>query len=106
MGTLPFLHRVRLLFPDTKCDFDGNVMFIEVAHLYGITSDAKRLLGRTGKSYPSVMERKRARFTPLRVRIGQKFVEILQQKCKKTYATDSVWLLIRNANPLWSCSDF
>ena len=31
---------------------------------------------------------------------------MLQDKCKKTYSANVVWLLIRNANPLWAYSDF
>ena len=85
---------------------DGQDIYIEVSHLYGLSSDAKRLLGRRGHSYPGTEEQQQARLTPLSIRIGQAFLTLLQDKCEKTYNTDSVWLLIRNANPLWVYSDF
>ena len=94
--------------PDTKCALDGKRIFIEVAHVYGPPSDAKRLLGKTGISYPSAEEQKRARMTPLDTRIGQALVRILKKKYKKKYAIsskESVWLLVRNANRLWGDSD-
>ena len=59
-----------------------------------------------GKSYPDAVEEKQARLTSLPIRIGQKLLEILKQTSKKTYAADSVWLLVRHANPLWDWSDF
>ena len=93
-------------FPDTRCTMDGQDIYLEVAHLYGPPSDAKRLLGRQGHSYPGPEEQKRARLTPLSIRIGQEFLTVLQCKCEKTYNTDLVWLIIRNANPLWASSDF
>ena len=93
-------------FPDIKCSLNGNSIFVEVAHLYGAGSDAKRLLGRKGKSYPSSEEQKIARLTPLHIRIGQDLSRILKQKSGKTYTADPAWLLVRNANLLWGYSDF
>ena len=92
--------------PDTKCALDGTTIYIEVAHLYGPSSDARRLLGRTGKAYPSAIEQQHARLTPLHVRIGDQFTRILNQKLKKTYKGEPRWLLIRNAHPLWNYDDF
>ena len=92
--------------PDTRCNLNGKTIFIEVAHLYGKTSDAKKLLGRKGRASPRPDEEKQARFTPLHIRIGNELAGILQQKFKKTYADDSVWLVVRNANPLWDSTDF
>ena len=92
--------------PDTKCTLDGKIIFIEVAHLYGAKSDAKKLLGRRGRSSPSAAEEVKARLTPLNVRIGGELSRILKKKSEKTYKGEPIWLLIRNANPLWDYSDF
>ena len=103
---LAYVEHCQPPFPDTRCTLDGQDIYIEVAHLYGPPSDAKRLLGRQGHSYPGPAEQKQARLTPLNIRIGQALLAVLGEKCEKTYNTDLVWLLIRNANPLWACSDF
>ncbi len=92
--------------PDTRCTLAGEDVYIEVAHVYGPPSDAKRLLGRRGHSYPSEEEQQQARLTPLSSRIGDSLARVLQSKCKKTYSTTPVWLLVRNANPLWTYADF
>ena len=92
--------------PDTRCTLDGHDIYVEVAHLYGPPSDAKRLLGRQGRSYPSSEEEQHARLTPLSDRIGQELLTVLRCKCEKKYDGDCVWLLIQNANPLWECFDF
>ena len=105
-GRLTYVEQCQPPFPDTRCTLSGQDIYIEVAHLYGPTSDAKRLLGREGHSYPSSADQKQVRLTPLNIRIGRKFLETLQDKCDKTYKTDLAWLLIRNANPLWTYSDF
>ena len=103
---LTYIERRDPPLPDIKCGLNGNIIFIEVAHLYGAGSDAKRLLGRKGKSYPSSEEQKIARLTPLHIRIGQDLSRILKQKSGKTYTADPAWLLVRNANLLWGYSDF
>lgn len=99
-GIITYVGQCAPPLPDTRCNLDGKIIFIEVAHLYGKTSDAKKLLGRKGRSSPRPEEEKQARFTPLHIRIGNELAGILQQKFEKTYADDSVWLVVRNANPL------
>ena len=92
--------------PDTRCTLADEDVYIEVAHVYGYPTDAKRLFGRQGHSCQDVAEERQARLTPLSGRIGDSLAGVLQRKCKKTYSTASAWLLIRNANPLWTYSDF
>ena len=105
-GNLVYQGQCAPPIPDTKCTLDGRTVYIEVAHLYGPSSDARRLLGRTGRSYPSASEQEHARLTPLGVRIGDEFTRILNQKFTKTYTGHPRWLLIRNAHPLWNYYDF
>lgn len=102
---LTYVEGCRPPLPDTRCTLADQEVYIEVAHLYGYPSDAKRLLGRQGHSYPSAAEQQQARLTPLSVRIGDSLARVLQRKCERTYTT-SAWLLVRNANPLWTHSDF
>ncbi len=103
---LHYIEHCQPPFPDTRCTLDGQDIYIEVAHVYGPPSDAKRLLGRQGHAYPGAAEQKQARLTPLSIRIGKALERALQCKCKKTYNTSLVWLLVRNANLLWTYSDF
>ena len=103
---LTYVERCRPPLPDTRCTLADEDVYIEVAHVYGCPSDAKRLLGRQGRSYPDAAEQQRTRLTPLSSRIGDNLARVLQCKCEKTYSAASVWLLVRNANPLWTYSDF
>ncbi len=103
---LTYVERCRPPLPDTRCTLADDDVYVEVAHVYGCPSDAKRLLGRQGHSYPGAAEQQQARLTPLSARIGDNLARVLQRKCEKTYSTASVWLLVRNANPLWTYCDF
>ena len=103
---LTYVERCLPPLPDTRCTLADEDVYIEVAHVYGCPSDAKRLLGRQGRSYPDAAEQQRTRLTPLSSRIGDNLARVLQCKCEKTYSAASVWLLVRNANPLWTYSDF
>ena len=105
-GNLVYVGQCAPPIPDTKCTLNGRIIYIEVAHLYGPSSDARRLLGRTGRAYPSPAEQQRARLTPLVVRIGAELTRILNCKFTKTYTGEPRWLLIRNAHPLWNYYDF
>ena len=91
---LTYVEGCRPPLPDTRCTLADQEVYIEVAHLYGYPSDAKRLLGRQGHSYPSAAEQQQARLTPLSVRIGDSLARVLQRKCERTYTT-SAWLLVR-----------
>jgi len=105
-GTLVYVGQCAPPIPDTKCALNGRIIYIEVAHLLGSRSDDRRLLGRTGRDYPSPTEQQRARLTPLDERIGGELTRILNRKFTKTYTGEPRWLLIRNAHPLWNCYDF
>lgn len=92
--------------PDGYCSFDGQPLHVEVGHIYGTQSDAKRLLGRTGKSAATPAEMMNARMVPLSARLLRSLNELLDKKAKKTYPASRVWLLIRSAFPLWTIDDF
>lgn len=92
--------------PDGFCSLDGKPLHIEVGHLYGTESDAKRLLGRNGKSAPTEKQVLQSALIPLDRRLLAPLNHLLAVKATKTYETDCVWLLIRSAFPLWNVSDF
>lgn len=92
--------------PDGLCSLDGKPLHVEVGHFYGTPSDAKRLLGRTGKSAPTPEEQLLSCLVPLDARLLTPLNRLLTEKATKTYQTSRVWLLIRSAFPLWSHSDF
>ena len=92
--------------PDGLCSFDGNSVHVEVGHLYGTPSDAKRLLGRTGKSAATPKEQSLSRLVPLDARLLTHLNHLLATKAAKTYQASRIWLLIRSAFPLWNLNDF
>jgi hypothetical protein len=92
--------------PDGYCSFDGQPLHVEVGHIYGTRSDAKRLLGRTGKSAAMPAEMMNARMVPLNARLLRPLNDLLDNKETKTYQGSRVWLLIRSAFPLWTINDF
>ncbi len=92
--------------PDGYCSFDGQPLHIEVGHVYGTRSDAKRLLRRTGRSAAAPAEIVDARMVSLDARLLRPLNYLLDSKAKKTYQASRVWLLIRSAFPLWNIDDF
>lgn len=92
--------------PDGLCTLDGQSLHVEVGHLYGTQSDAKQLLGRTGKSTPTPEELLLSCMVPLDARLLTSLNRLLEDKATKSYQTSRAWLLIRSAFPLWNRSDF
>jgi len=92
--------------PDGLCSLGGQSLHVEVGHFYGTQSDAKQLLGRTGKSASTLEEQLHSCLVPLDARLLTPLNRLLADKATKTYQTSRVWLLIRSALPLWNLSDF
>ena len=92
--------------PDGLCALDGHTLYVEVGHIYGEESDAKRLLGRTGRAAATQEQRISASTMPLDGRLVVPLNSLLANKATKTYQASRVWLLIRSASPLWSREDF
>lgn len=92
--------------PDGLCSLEGQLLHVEVGHFYGTKSDAKQLLGRTGKSAPTPEEQLTSCLVPLDARLLTPLNRLLADKATKIYQTSRVWLLIRSAFPLWDLSDF
>ncbi len=92
--------------PDGYCLLDGETLYVEVGHVYGTQSDAKQLLGRTGKSASSPEQKLHSAMVPLDRRLLTPLNILLVDKATKTYQASRVWLLIRSAFPLWDLHDF
>ena len=92
--------------PDALCLLNGEELGVEVTHLYGSDLDARRRLGRLENKSPTGEEELANRLTPLQDRVLDKLNCLLRDKAGKNYNRSPVWLLVRNAFPLWSRQDF
>lgn len=106
LGQIEFCSLLNPPKPDTLCKKDGEDLFIEVGHIYGRESDAKKRLGRTGQSAPTEKEQYISRMVPLNYRVLTPLNNLLKSKSAKTYEGSPVWLLIRNGFPVFDKSDF
>ena len=90
--------------PDVSCYLDGDRMDLEIAHIYGSEEEAKLILGRAAN-----IRTLEALHRLIQVPVGDRLLTalnaVLASKSGKTYHSDRVWLVIRNANPLWSTDD-
>jgi hypothetical protein len=113
--------------PDISCHLDGKPLDLEIAHLYASPSEAK-ILAR------EIVEQVQDQRTPLspdqkelivsdkelellnylfdlvamdsQQRLITALTRILTSKGQKSYDSPRVWLVIRNASPLWKIKDF
>jgi len=92
--------------PDATCKIGNTTIDLEIAHLYGSSIDAQRLLGRKRRVPFTEETLKEQRLIPLNLRIPCELNSILENKSNKTYETERVWLVIRNGFPLWAKEDF
>ncbi len=91
--------------PDVYCFLEGGKIGIEVAHLYGSNRNARMLLGRARFSEQTKEQRIAHALMPLNERLIADLNGILKDKSIKNYG-GRIWLLIRNAFPLWVKEDF
>jgi len=97
--------------PDALCLIDGEELWIEVTHLHGSEPvDAMRNLGRwpPRNAEGSWIEKheQETRRKSLQQRVLPKLNESLDDKANTPYSRSPVWLLVRNAFPLWNKQDF
>lgn len=90
--------------PDVSCLFEGEKLDLEIAHLYGSEEEAMAILGRnldekTRLSLHSLQK------DPVDSRLLAALNRILENKSTKTYRSNRVWLVIRNAHPAWKKED-
>ncbi|MDP4537239.1 hypothetical protein Q3O60_13690 [Alkalimonas collagenimarina] len=87
--------------PDVTCYYQDKKLDLEIAHLYGSEAEAMHILGRelstqTHKELLTLMR------MPAEARLVAALNSLLASKAQKTYDSNKVWLVIRNANPLWT----
>lgn len=90
--------------PDVSCFLDGQRLDLEIAHLYGAEVEAMAILGRelTPATHQALAELEPS---DANSRLMQTLNRMLATKATKTYNSQRVWLVIRNANPAWSRSE-
>jgi hypothetical protein len=106
--------------PDISCHLNGQPLDLEIAHLYASTSEAKILTREIieqvqgGEPFisPSKKEQELLDYLADLINISSQqrlvtaLTRILASKAQKTYDSPRVWLIIRNASPLWRAEDF
>ena len=90
--------------PDVSCYYDEQKLDLEIAHLYGSEAEAMHILGRelSTNTHKELMALLR---TPAQHRLLTALNRLISNKADKNYHTERVWLVIRNANPLWTRRD-
>lgn len=118
--------------PDISCHLDGKPLDLEIAHLYASASEAKILsreivaqvqghkipiepsdiLETSDILEPSDKERELLNYLSDLIEMSSQqrlitaLTRILNSKSQKYYDSPRVWLVIRNASPLWQTKDF
>lgn len=118
--------------PDISCHLDRKPLDLEIAHLYANPSEAKILsreiieqvqghkilpensdtLEPSDTLKPSDKERELLNYLSdlfemsSQQRLITALTRILNSKSQKSYDSPHVWLVIRNASPLWQAQDF
>lgn len=91
--------------PDVSCHLQGKKLDIEVAHLYGSEKEAMQILGRDldEKTQKELKDLELVENTHERLLCALN--RILTNKSFKTYKSNRVWLVIRNAHPAWTAEE-
>jgi hypothetical protein len=90
--------------PDVSCYLSEQRLDLEIAHLYGSEAEAMHILGRP-LSLQTHQQLLALQQVPAEHRLLEALNRLIAQKGQKTYDSERVWLVIRNANPLWRCED-
>lgn len=90
--------------PDVSCYLNDEKLDLEIAHLYGSEAEAMLILRRevnqrTLEALHLLLN------VPVKERLLKALNTILINKAEKSYHSQRVWLVLRNANPLWSRDD-
>ncbi len=87
--------------PDVSCYLQDRRLDMEIAHLYGSEQEAMKILGRELDEHTR-NELLALEQTPADGRLLTALNRILVNKGGKSYRTERVWLVIRNAHPAWT----
>jgi hypothetical protein len=106
--------------PDISCHLDGEPLDLEIAHLYASASEAKILTQEIILQTQGTEAAVNANDKELellnyladlvemdsKLRLETALTRLLTNKAEKTYDSPRVWLVIRNASPLWKSKEF
>lgn len=87
--------------PDTSCMLNGEHLDIEIAHLYGSELEAMKYLGRGLTEESKLALHLLEHSEDVNERLLTALNLILENKSKKRYHSDRVWLVIRSVHPEW-----
>ena len=87
--------------PDISCELEGGHLNIEVSHLYGSEQEAMIILGRVLSEVTHNALQELVKISDPHSRLLSALNRILHNKSQKTYRSNRVWLVIRNAHPAW-----
>jgi hypothetical protein len=90
--------------PDVSCYLADERLDLEIAHLYGSEVEAMQILGRP-LSLQTHQQLLALQQVPAQDRLLEALNRLIEQKGHKSYDSKRVWLVIRNANPLWRSKD-
>ncbi|MFY0641593.1 MAG: hypothetical protein JXR16_11145 [Bermanella sp.] len=87
--------------PDVSCMLDGQKLDLEIAHLYGSSQEAMDILKQGINANVKHQLELQEAFSDTHERLISALNAILKNKAGKTYDSNKVWLVIRNAHPAW-----
>jgi hypothetical protein len=88
--------------PDVSCMLDGEKLDLEIAHLYGSSQEAMDILKQGINANVKHHLELQEKFSDTNERLTSALNAILKNKAGKTYDSNKVWLVIRNAHPAWN----
>ena len=95
----------RPIKPDVSCQFEGERLDLEVAHIYGSAEEAMQLLGRELSEVTLRALQDLEKVADPHSRLLRALNRILENKSHKRYKTKRVWLILRNTHPAWSVAE-
>jgi hypothetical protein len=90
--------------PDVSCYLEQQRLDLEIAHLYGSEAEAMKILGRELKG-GTLEALKSLERLPLADRLLEALNKLICNKAQKSYESEKVWLVIRNAHPDWHAAE-
>lgn len=90
--------------PDTSCYCQNERLDLEIAHLYANESEAQLACGHTIEN-PLWRYLSDLSGLDLQQRLNTALTHLLRKKATRHYHSQRVWLVIRNASPLWHRGD-
>ena len=90
--------------PDTSCYCQNERLDLEIAHLYANESEAQLACGHAIEN-PLWRYLSDLSGLDLQQRLNTALTHLLRKKATRHYHSQRVWLVIRNASPLWQRGD-